>query len=39
MAALVGAKPAATPLLVSLVQQTADPRAYRDKHAGYYAEA
>ncbi|MGN6487987.1 MAG: GumC family protein [Devosia sp.] len=39
MAALVGAKPATTPLLVSLAQQTADPRAYRDKHAGYYAEA
>lgn len=39
VSALVAAKPETTPLLVALNQQDANPRAYRGKYAGYYAEA
>jgi capsular exopolysaccharide synthesis family protein len=39
VAALLAAKPEATPALVVLNQQDTNPRAYRGKYAGYYAEA
>lgn len=39
VSALVGAKAENVPLLVALNQQDANPRAYRGKYAGYYAEA
>ncbi len=39
ISALVAAKSEATPVLVVLNQQDTNPRAYRGKYAGYYAEA
>ena len=39
VSALVAAKSETTPMLVALNQQDANPRAYRGKYAGYYAEA
>lgn len=39
VSALASAKPDHTPLLVALNQQDANPRAYRGKYAGYYADA